>query len=485
VTGTRIEESVALGALHVLLVRVDYADGEPERYVMPVAVAADNRPVAAQAMLAVIRSGRAGDAMLVDALADSASTRALIEALAEQRRVAGVEGIVEATPFSPVEPPEGEPTNISAEHTAAAIRYGDRYLLKVFRRLEEGISPELEVNRVLNARAAGLSPQIVGAIEYRRRRAEPSTVAVLEAYVPNEGSAWTHAREELRRYFERIITRQRDAAPPEPTPRAVLEAARGEPPPVVRDVIGGYVESAMLLGRRTADLHLALSSNVDDGAFVPEAYSTLDRRSQYQSMRNLVGKTMRMLRSSLGRLSAAAMPRAQLLVDSQERSLKVFEPLLSRKLTGLRIRTHGDYHLDQVLYTGKDFVIIDFDGPPVLTLAERRRKQSALRDVAGMIRSFHWAALTGLLDGAVVREEDRPALAPWADAWQRWIAGAFLRSYLEATVGAPFMPAPEDLPLVLTTHVLEKAFSELRDELDRGAETLTIPLDAIVEIVGL
>jgi maltose alpha-D-glucosyltransferase/alpha-amylase len=179
------------------------------------------------------------------------------------------------------------------------------------------------------------------------------------------------------------------------------------------------------------------------------------------------------------------MPKAKLLAEGQDRILKAFDPLLSRKLTGLRIRTHGDYHLEQVLYTGKDFVIIDFDGPTTLTLAERRRKHSALRDVAGMIRSFHWAAFTGLLDGATVREEDRSVLAPWADAWQRWNAGAFLRAYLDATLGAPFMPAPEDLPLVLTAETLEKAFSELRDELDRSADTTMIPLDAILEIVGL
>src|SRR5262249_35686223 len=135
----------------------------------------------------------------------------------------------------------------------------------------------------------------------------------------------------------------------------------------------------------------------------------------------------------------------------------------------------GDYHLEQVLYTGKDFVVMDFDGPPSLTLAERRRKHSPLRDVAGMIRSFHYAAVTGLLDAAMLREEDRPVLAPWADAWQRWIAGAFLRAYLDATLGAPFMPAPDDLPLVLTTYLLEKAFYELRDELDRCADTVTIP----------
>ena len=167
----------------------------------------------------------------------------------------------------------------------------------MFRRLEEGVSPELELGRFLNARAPGLTPAIVGAIEYRRHRAEPSTLAVLEAYVPNEGTAWDARREELRRFFERVLTRHREdagarrgAAPRWPSwPRA-------EPPAAVRDVIGAYLDSAALLGRRTAEMHLALASNVDDASFAPEPYSTLDRRSKYQSVRNLVGKTLRLLR---------------------------------------------------------------------------------------------------------------------------------------------------------------------------------------------
>src|SRR5262249_26159168 len=154
-----------------------------------------------------------------------------------------------------------EPRTISAPHAAAALRFGDRYLFKMFRRLEEGVSPELEMNRFLNRRAPGLSPAIVGAVERRRPRGGRTTLAALEAYVANEGTAWTHAREELRRFFERILTRQREDAPPDPTPRAPLALAQAEPPPAVRDVVGAYMDSVVLLGRRTADLHLALASN--------------------------------------------------------------------------------------------------------------------------------------------------------------------------------------------------------------------------------
>jgi len=484
VTGTHIEDTVALGGVHVVVARVEYADREAERYVLPLAVVPATHPVAPHALAALLHMP-GGDAQLVDAMEHGEASRAVLNALAANARATGTRGSIEAKPFVALTPPDAEPRNISAQHAAAAVRYGDKYLLKMFRRLEEGTSPELELTRFLNARGPGVAPTIVGAIEYRRPRAEPSTLAVLQAYVPNEGTAWAHAREELRRFFERVLTRHREDAVPATTPRALHELAAAEPPAAVRDVIGAYLDLAALLGKRTADMHVALASNSDDASFAPEPYSTLDRRSKYQSVRNLVGKTVRLLRDNTTRLPAEVMDSARRLVGGQDQVLKVFEPYLGQRLTGMRMRTHGDYHLEQVLYTGKDFVIIDFDGPPTETLADRRRKHLCLHDVAGMIRSFHYAALTALLEGTVVRVEDRSIATPWADVWYRWVSAAFLRSYLATTAGTAFVPAPEDLPIILDAQVLQKAFYELRDELERCAETTAIPMASIVEIAGL
>jgi maltose alpha-D-glucosyltransferase/alpha-amylase len=485
-SGLQIEESVPLGGATLVMVRVEYADRDAERYLIPLAVvhAAEERAIPPQAMVATLKLG-GGDAALVDAMEDGDSARAVLAAIADRRRGAGLAGTVEAIPYVPLERPPGEPANISAGHAAAAVRYDDRYLLKMFRRLAEGVSPELEIPRFLDSRAPHIAPAIVGAIEYRRPGAEPTTLAVLESFVANEGTAWAHAREELRRYFERTLTRYRQDPPPERTPRAMLELAAAERPPAAGEAIGAYLDLAALLGRRTAEMHVALASQSEDPSFAPEPYSALDRRSKYQSMRNLVGRTLRLLRGSLGRLTPEAVALAQRLLDGQETLLKVFEPFLHRRWSGLRSRTHGDLHLDQVLYTGKDFVIIDFEGPPAETIAERRRKHECLRDVAAMIRSFHYAAFTALLETTVIRPEDRAIAEPWADAWYRWVSGAYLRVYLDATAGMPFVATPEDQPLILDTHLIRKALYELRDELDHGAQTVAIPLAALVELAGL
>ena len=238
-----------------------------------------------------------------------------------------------------------------------------------------------------------------------------------------------------------MLTRNREDRRTAPTAApAGASWPRPEPPATARERIGAYLDLATLLGRRTAEMHLALASNVDDAEFTPEPYSTLDRRSNYQTVRNLVGKTLRRCATARPTRRRRSPRRRGGCVDGQERVLKVFEPLLDQRLTGLQIRTHGDFHLEQVLYTGNDFVLIDFDGPPTETLAERRRKHICLRDVAGMIRSFHYAASTSLLETAVVRDEDRSIVAPWADAWYRWVSGAFLRSYLDAHVRRPVPP---------------------------------------------
>ncbi|HVZ89009.1 MAG TPA: maltose alpha-D-glucosyltransferase [Polyangia bacterium] len=486
VSSARIEEAVALGGAYLVVARVDYADRDPERYVIPLAVvgAAEGRAISTQAAVAtLIMPG--GEAVLVDAMEDPVASRAVLNAFIDRARAAGRAGVVEAIPYTPLESPPGEPANIAFLHTAAAVRYDDRYLLKMFRRLEEGISPELEIPRFLDAKAPGLAASVVGALEYRRPRGEPSTLAVLQGFVVNEGTAWAHAREELRRYFERALTRLREGPAPERAPRALLELARTETPPAAHEAIGAYLDLAALLGKHTAEMHLTLASNVDDPSFAPEPYSALDRRSKYQSMRNLVGRTTRLLRAALPQLPEHARDLAHRLADGQEKVLKIFEPFLHRRWSGLRIRTHGDYHLEQVLYTGKDFVIIDFEGPPEEPLAERRRKHECLRDVAGMIRSYHYAAFTALLESTVVRPEDRTAAEQWADSWYRWVSAAFLRAYLTTTDGASFMATAEDQPLILDTHLIRRAFFELRDELDRNVETVVIPLSALVELAQL
>ena len=489
VSSVRIQESVPVGEATILLIEVVYEDDAEERYMLPVALVSENRPIPPQALVATVKFPD-GEQRLVDALEEHRSARALLDATLSGVTAAGNQGVILAGPLdgNPEPPvPEMELRNIAPEHGSAALQYGDKYLLKVYRRAEEGVGPELEIARFLDRRSPGLTPHLAGAIEYRRERAEPITLAVLQRYVPNEGTAWVQAREELRRFFERVLARDRQATPPPLPPVSATESAGLEPPAVVRDEMGTYLDSAAQIGRRTAALHLALAADEEDRAFNPEPYSALDLRSKYQSLRNLAGKTLRQLKDLLPQLPASAQEPARTLVDNEGNILRSFSSLLGHKLTARRIRVHGDYHLGQVLFTGKDYVIIDFEGSRDRTLSERRRKRSALADVAGMVRSFQFTAFSVLLDPSVVRDEDRAVLVPWAEHWHTWAAAAFVRGYLEATRGASFVPAELDqVAAVLDALTIERGFLELRRDLETPSSgRAAIPMRGLLRLLKL
>jgi maltose alpha-D-glucosyltransferase/alpha-amylase len=492
-TSTRIVNAVPLASdrdtLTVIVVRVEYGEGEGESYALSLAFVPEQNETKLklpQAVVATLKTP-SGDGKLIDAVEELDASRPLIDAILQRSRFGTPQAQVVATSILPVNEaePVGEPRNISTLRANAALQYGDHYFLKVFRRMETGVNPDLEVGRFLAARAPGLTPRVVGALELRDGRNESSTLAVLQHYVPNEGTAWASARQELGRFYERVLTRPHDEAlPAQPEGSIVLLAAQ-LPSASVQEAIGGiYQEQVSLLGKRTAEMHLALASAPEDPAFAPEPYSSFDRRSQYQSLRNLVGRVLRTLRSQLPRLLPASAELARSVLSHEAQILTRFEPLLHQKIDALRIRCHGDYHLEQVLWTGKDFVIIDFDGGHESAITERRRKRSPLRDVAGMIRSFHYAAYTALLEG-VVRDEDREAAEPWAHVWQAWISASFFRGYRAAAGNAVFLPRQEEqLRMLVDRSVLATAFHELGRELQMPTERVTIPLHAIAQMLG-
>jgi maltose alpha-D-glucosyltransferase/alpha-amylase len=301
--------------------------------------------------------------------------------------------------------------------------------------------------------------------------------------VPHQGTGWYFVREELRRFYERALATSPDLPRPPPRPPgSLLELASMETPGAVRELLGSSLVGARLLGKRTADLHLALV--YDDPAFSLEPYTALDQRSVYQTKRNLTGKVLRLLRSArpTGRLGELA----QLLLAREKDLYRRFEPLLEGRLTAQRQRIHGSYHLLNLLWTGKDFVVVDFDGDISRPLPERRRKRSPLRDVASMIRSFDYAASMALRDEAVVREADRALAEPWNKLWMTWVPAAFLGSYLEAMGKSPSIPRNrEELDMLLDTQLLEKALDELGAEIGVREDWAFVAVRALLEMLGV
>ncbi len=321
---------------------------------------------------------------------------------------------------------------------------------------------------------------LAGSLEYRRGKGEPVSIAILQAYVPNQGDAWQYTLNTVNHYF---TSPDLVGVAPPALARSVLEASRLEPAEIAVKAIGGYLDSARLLGRRTAELHAALSSDPEDPAFAPERISPTDQRSMYQSISGLSVRSIDLLRTQLRRLPADAREDANKVLELESRIGHILKSFLSRRLNATRIRIHGDYHLGQVLYTGHDFVIIDFEGEPTRSLYERRLKRLAMRDVAGMLRSFSYASQAALRSQQIAPER-LAELHGWARFWVDSVSAVFLKSYLATAGNASWVPQnQEDLELQLTTMLLEKALYELRYELNLRPDWVRIPLRGILDLV--
>jgi maltose alpha-D-glucosyltransferase/alpha-amylase len=466
-----ITEEIPVGDdARIALLGVDSTDGETEIYALP------------------LSSGPGeGSGALLEPAAEAGFARALLAAFERSGRFRGPrsELVAIASPAFPELRGEGElePAPLPG---GASVRYGDRLVLKLYRRLEAGVHPDLEIGRFLTERTDFRHiPRVAGWLELRRRGSEPVTLGILREFIPNEGDAWSYTLDALGRYFERVLTDWHRTSAAVPAGSLIALAER-EMSADDFERIGTYVPRARLLGERTAELHIALASG-GGKEFEPERFSELYQRSLYDSMRSLTKKSLRLLRQRLAGLPEAVRGEAEWVLAAEERILERFHRLTARRLAAERIRTHGDYHLGQVLFTGRDFAILNFEGEPSRSLSERRLKRCPLRDVAGMLRSFQYAAYGTLFEEAsagVTAPESLPALESWALYWERWVSAAFLQAYLRRAQGAGFLPPSRgEREILLDAYLLEKALQEMSYELDNRPGWLRIPLRGIRQIL--
>src|SRR5712692_6915545 len=485
---------------YVLLMQVNYVEGEAETYVLPVTFGSEDRAAQLQAdspwaVIARLNHKDAGQSgFLYDALYEKSFCNYLLQSISRNRRFAGASGEMVALPtavFRRLRGPQEnslEPSMVKREQSNTSIVYGDQLILKLIRRTEEGVNPDVEIGRFLTEKKSFAHvPPVAGVLEYRRGKSGSMTLGILHGLVPNQGDAWQYTLDELGRYYERILAMGSEVQEVSSPHKPLLELTHEEVPALAQETISVYLETARMLGHRTGELHLALASSTDDPDFVPEPFSFLYQRSLYQSMRSLAGGVFQLMRGRIKALPNEVKQAAQKVLDLEEKIMNRFQLIRERKITAMRTRIHGDFHLGQVLYTGKNFVIIDFEGEPARPLSERRRKRSALQDVAGMVRSFHYAAYTALLGragGGMVRPENLSALEPWARFWFLWVSVAYLKAYLEVAMQESFLPkSREEQMILLDAYVLEKAVYELGYELNNRPDWVNVPILGILDIL--
>jgi maltose alpha-D-glucosyltransferase/alpha-amylase len=475
------------------VVDVEYRDGGRERYVLPLAMTSGAEADEFErdhgtTVMARITGARKG--LLFDGLFDDGTCTMLLTAIEEGRDLPLREGHLlphnhgltatpaEAEARSQIERTGGDQSNTS-------VMFGWQLIMKMFRRLEAGENPDAEIGQFLTDRQFNRVPPLLGTISYTREGEEPASLVMLQRFVPNQGNAWEVTIEELRRYFENVTTLPDISGSPDEA-RQWLLSSQPNPPAYVVESVGPYLSTAEVLGRRTGELHMALASAPDDPRFAVEFYAPAEITQTAAAMRAHGVEQLRLLDDMLPRLDDRRRHLAAGVLAQRDDLLHQFEALETLDAKIGRIRCHGDYHLGQVLVTEGDVVIIDFEGEPARPVAERRAKTSPIRDVAGMLRSFSYAALTGLGAATQVRPDDVARLAPWADLWETWVGTVFLRAYLTAIQGAPFIPAtPDRLDVLLQAFTLDKALYELGYELNNRPDWVHIPLTGLMRLGSL
>ncbi len=457
------------GRARFLLVQAEYVDAPAEGLSMPLVFApgppteADPRPA-----IATVRNRDGTEGRVCEAAADPRLVAELIDAIGRRREYEGECGALKGRPGARYRELRGNataaaPTCSCTERGNVVACLGDRLVLKLLRHAQEGPHPDAELGKFLTDQVEFAHvPPFAGTLDYVREGGEPATLGVLFGFVPNQGTAWTYTLDAVESYLEE--TSSRAAAPPLARPAHPLVEA-GEVPPLARELLGPYLESARLLGRRTAEFHAALAQGGDDPAFAPEPYTPFYQRSVYQSLRNETTRVLQALKRGREGLPESWRGMGDRILSLEPKILRSFQEVTKRRIEAMRIRCHGDLHLGQVLCTGKEFHLIDLEGDPTRPLSERRIKRSPLRDVAGMIRSFQVASLRALeteIAGGSVPSERRAVAAMWVRFWQQSVCRTFLSAYLDAVASAGIVPrSREDIRVLLNVFLLETAVARL------------------------
>jgi maltose alpha-D-glucosyltransferase/alpha-amylase len=484
---------------YLTLVRVEYAERDPETYVLPLGYATGEQaaelsarnPGAVIARLTRQNAKRTEEGLLYDAMWDQGFPGALLKLISGGRTAHGATGrLVGVTrpALRQMRVPAkaaAEPRIVEGDLNNTSVVFDDRLILKLFRCVDEGTNPDVEIGAFLTDHSFERTPPLAGYLDYRGKRNRKMTVAMLEKYIPHEGDAWDEAMQEVEAFTSRVGRRAAPVSAAEGISTSMLlDLASEQQEDSARELLGGYLDRVRLLGKRTAELHLALSSDPADPNFRPTPFNSYYQRSLYQAMRSLAGQTMYLMRRELDTMEDALAQHAQTIADLEDLIVQRFGRLLKKRIVATRTRYHGDYRLSQVLRDGDDYMFVDFEGEPDRLMAERQLRHSPLRDVASMIRSLHNAAHAPLM-GSDHTPRASERLEDWADAWAQQAAAAFLGEYLRAADGASFIPrTPEQLYLLLDSLQLERALSDLRVALLKRPDALPLALRSLKQLLA-
>lgn len=489
----------------LVFIDFNYTEGPKETYLIPLSYIQGQEETSSNipqdkiiAELQIEQEEKSG--ILFDILGDKDFLTMPLEAISKKQEYRGNHGVIKGSTTNVLveimQRSTGDisPHILSGKHNKNLISYGTKFMFKFFRKLEVGINPDLEIGNFLtqktnskDAAIVGHISQTAGYLEYHRQGTNLITIGILQEFIPEARDGWSYTSDILRDYLDRILVEQTSVNELEIPEVTVDSSLNTEITEEVYDLIGSYISLAEQLGKLTGEIHHVLASDSDNPNFAPEQFTPFYQRSVYQYMRNQTGKVLLKLKKHLPQFSQDTQQVAQTVMNRQDIIMTRLGSVVERKITAMRTRCHGDYHLEHVLFTGKDFVIVNFEGEPVRPLNERRMKRSLLRDIASMLESFYYVANFALreeIKNGMIRPENLLAMEQWSTFWYSWVSISFLKAYFKSTMSSSFLPkTEEEIQVLLDVYMLEKAIYELDYELNYRPEWVEIPLARIQQLI--
>lgn len=426
-------------ALIFSIVRVNFADDGPEHvYHLPLIV---------------------DDGVATDAFQDPGRMKILGDLMAHGTSIKGRDGVFQFSGpgLDPLSPPGHSIRIMSAEQSNTSLVLDENVIVKVFRRVEIGTNPDLELTRFLTNESFQHIPLHLGEIDYEGENEDQEIsidLGIAQQFMTDAPEGW----EQTLRYLDRFYAEVSDLDAREDI-RFLTEERAHE-----------VLRSLEDLGEVTALLHVTMSRADGDPELAPEPTDRFDLEAWAERARKS--------------LAALVKDSAPELAGTAEAISERINSLRSVEEAGAKLRIHGDYHLGQVLASSRGWMILDFEGEPARTLEERRAKQSPLRDVAGMLRSFNYASITALFAKAEPESEDWRRLEPWAEMWETLARERFLHAYLTRSHEGHFLPTDrEELFTMLDVFEIDKALYELAYEHSHRPDWVRIPLRGIAQVL--
>ncbi|MFN6088471.1 MAG: maltose alpha-D-glucosyltransferase [Cyclobacteriaceae bacterium] len=472
------------GETHFMtIIQVDYVQRLPELYFLPMCFVPsdsmfDKVEYTAQSVISRAEiQGKAG--FILDSSYDRTFRDFLFGSMDRKVRIKDDGGTLEfnSSVYTKLNADKIESKILKADQSNTAIIYNDQFFFKFYRKIENEINPDLEIVRFLSENTSFRNaPKYAGSIEYRDNEGKTTVFGLLQEKVENQGDSWVMTIDSVGRFYERVIAKAKKEKLPKLINRDAIKFE--EAPELIQEFIGrGFYERVVRLGQRTAEMHLALASDKSTPPFSPEYFTANYQRSLYSTLRKLLRDRFKLLEQTMPKLDQETQKLGKEVLEMEDTILECFSLIYQTRINAIKTRIHGDYHLGQVLFTGKDFIIIDFEGEPGFSFSERRLKKSPLKDVAGMMRSFHYAAFGKILLNENYREKDIEFLEQWAEQWQHYVSRFYLGAYLEK-MGMEKSLSPEG-EVLIRTYLLEKAVYELGYELNGRPDWVNIPLRGI------